>query len=77
MRRVRKEEGRWRGGGGEVEDEKGEEGGGEVEGKRRGGGGEMEDEKGEEGEKEDTQSHAEVCSSPRTRANVLGRGLDA
>ena len=37
----------------------------------------MEDEKGEEGEKEDTQSHAEVCSSPRTRANVLGRGLDA
>ena len=48
MRRVRKEEGRWRGGGGEVEDEKGEEGGGEVEdeegggeveGRRRGSGG--------------------------------------
>ena len=30
---MRKEEGRWRGGGGEVEDEKGEEGGGEVEGR--------------------------------------------
>ena len=27
--------------------------------------------------KENKQSHAEVCSSPRTRAKVLGRGLDA